>query len=92
MQIETLGDAWTHSVRVWMACGWGPMTQGYQRGRECHYRCDLSMETLVCTRGRDFPMARLRERLRCPRCGSREVRVVWQLPSNVNTQAARAVR
>jgi hypothetical protein len=39
------------------------------------------METLVCTRGRDFPIARLAERLRYPRCKSRRVRVVWKYPS-----------
>ena len=80
MQIETLGDAYTHSAKVWMACAWGPQTQGHKRGRECHYRKDLDMETLLCTRGRDFPIARLAQRLRCPRCGSRDVRVVWNFP------------
>ena len=44
MEIETLGDAFTHSVQVWMACAWGPYTKGYQRGRECQYRCDLDLE------------------------------------------------
>jgi len=33
------------------------------------------MATLICTRGRAFPLARLAERLRCPRCGSRHVAV-----------------
>jgi hypothetical protein len=92
MEIETLGDAFTHSVKVWMACAWGPQTKGYQRGRECQYRKDLDLETLICTRGRDFPMVRLGERVRCPRCGSREVRVVWNFPSNSGAAAARAAR
>lgn len=81
MQIETLGDAWTHSARVWIACAYGPYVKsGLKRGRECVYQKTLDLETLVCTRGRDFPMARLADRLRCPRCGSREIRVIWEFP------------
>jgi hypothetical protein len=45
--------------------------------RECGYRTALDMLTLVATRGRDFPMARLAERLRCPRCGCRQVAVMF---------------
>jgi hypothetical protein len=32
----------------------------------------LDLETLVCTRGRDFPITRIAQRLRCPSCGCRE--------------------
>lgn len=80
MEIETLGDALAHDMRVWMACAFGPYTKGLQRGRECNFRLNLDLETLVATRGRDFPVARLGERLRCRRCGSRAIRVVWQVP------------
>ena len=38
------------------------------------------METLVWTRGRAFPLSRLESRLRCPRCGSRHVVVLYQPP------------
>ncbi len=38
------------------------------------------METLVWTRGRDFPLSRLESRLRCPRCGSRNVVVLYHPP------------
>jgi hypothetical protein len=48
--------------------------------RECTYRCELDMESLVWTRGRDFPLSRLEIRLRCPRCGSRRVRVFFEPP------------
>ena len=90
MQIETLGDAYTYGARLWMACAYGPYTKShYQRGRECQFRADLDLLTLLCTRGRAFPMARLAERLRCPRCGSRVVRVAWTFPSQDNRQAAR---
>jgi hypothetical protein len=56
--------------------------------RECVFRCELDMETLVCTRGRAFPLARLAERLRCPRCGSRQVSVVYDAPSGANRVSA----
>jgi hypothetical protein len=52
------------------------------RRRECTYRAELDTESLVWTRGRDFPVNRLAERLRCPRCGSRYVRVLFDAPND----------
>jgi hypothetical protein len=40
------------------------------------------MESLVWTRGRDFPLERLEDPLRCPHCGSRYVRVLYDPPLN----------
>ena len=80
MEIETLGDALTYSVAAVMACAYGNR-EGLKSIRQCSFRKELDMETLVCTRGRDFPMAMLCERLRCPRCGSRKVRLMWKFPS-----------
>lgn len=90
MQIETLGDAFAHSAKVWIACAWGPVTHGYQRKRECKYRYTLDLETLLITRGRGFPAARLAERVRCPRCGSRDMRVIWEYPPVTGANSARA--
>lgn len=76
--IETLGEAFTHSVGMTMYCAFGPYTKShYQRGRECNFSMQLCTATLVATRGRDFPLARVAERLRCPRCGSRQIRVAF---------------
>ncbi len=36
-----------------------------------------------CTRGRDFPLSLLAERLRCPRCGSRRVAVIYDPPAGI---------
>ncbi len=80
MQIETLGDAWSHSATVWMRCAWGKR-EGLKSIRECTYSAYLDMETLICTRGRDFPVGLLSSRLKCPRCGSRNVRVMLEFPS-----------
>jgi hypothetical protein len=42
----------------------------------------LDLETLVCTRGPNFPLSRLESRLMCPACGDRRVTVVFEPPSN----------
>jgi hypothetical protein len=86
MLVETLGEAWSLGWRVHMRCA-KPTREGMKSVRECIFRCELDMETLVCTRGRAFPLARLAERLRCPRCGSRQVAVVYHAPSGVHRAA-----
>ena len=43
------------------------------------------METLVWTQGRAFPLSRLESRLRCPRCGSRYVVVLYEPPRRAAT-------
>ena len=78
--IETLGEAWSAGWRVHIRCAQGK-TDGMKRGPECLYQRELEVETLVCTRGRDFPLSRLAERMRCPRCGSRRVAIVYAPPS-----------
>src|SRR3954467_14878383 len=62
MLIETLGEAWSLGWRVHIRCA-KPMHDRMKSTRECVFRCELDMETLVCTRGRAFPLARLSERL-----------------------------
>jgi hypothetical protein len=49
---------------------------------ECVYRKQLDLETLVATRGPNFPLSRLESRLMCPSCGNRQVTVVFEPPSN----------
>ena len=83
MPVETLGEAWTHSWDITMRC-LDDGIEGLKRKRECGYRTKLDMRTLVCTRGRDFPLARIAERLRCPRCGCRRVAVMFGPPSDAS--------
>lgn len=80
MNISTLGDAYSHGWRIDMRC-LDDGREGMKHRRECGFRCMLDMQTLVCTRGRDFPIARIAERLRCPRCGCRRVSVFFSPPS-----------
>lgn len=79
MAVETLGDAWSYGWRITMRC-LDDGRKGLKHKRRCDYRVTLDLQTLVCTRGRAFPMARLAERLRCPRCGCREVAVMFSAP------------
>lgn len=88
MQIETLGDALTHSVKIHMRCAYGNR-EGLKTIRECQFKTVLDNLTLVCTRGRDMPIMLLQERLRCPRCGSRRIRLFLAIPDQPQTQALR---
>ena len=66
----------------------GGPRDGMKRVRECVYGAELDLATLVWTRGRDFPLGRLESRLKCPRCGSRVVTVVFIPPTNQQQIAA----
>jgi hypothetical protein len=79
MAVETLGDARAQGWRVTVRCSYGrPDSPRSLSSRECNYRRELDMETLVWTRGKAFPLSRLESRLRCPRCGSRYVVVLYE--------------
>lgn len=41
--------------------------------RRCVYRKQFDLETLVCTRGPNFPLSRLKSRLMCPRANLLDV-------------------
>jgi len=93
MGVETIGEAWNLSWQVHVRC-LDDGREGLNHKRRCDYRTDLDLKTLVCTRGRDFPLARVAERLRCPGCGCRDVSVMFSPPENfgVNAAAARPYR
>jgi hypothetical protein len=84
MEVETLGVARSLSWKVHMR-----RANGYRQEsrsiRKCVYRKQLDLETLVCTRGRNFPLGRLEGRRMCPACGNRRVTVVFEPPSNVES-------
>lgn len=81
MPIETLGDAYAANWRIKVRCAWGKQ-DGLKHIRECVEGAELDLKTLVWTRGRAFPLGMLESRLRCPRCGSRRVRVMFEPPMN----------
>jgi hypothetical protein len=87
MSIETLGDAFSHGWGIRVRCAWGPR-DGMKRVRECVYGAELDLATLIWTRGSNFPLTMLERRMKCPRCGSRRVRVAFTVPPT--TQQMRA--
>ena len=81
MEVETLSIARSLGWKVHMRCANG--YREYTRSmRKCVYRKQLDLETLVATRGPNFPLSRLESRLMCPACGNRRVTVVFEPPSN----------
>lgn len=77
--VETIGEAFSLGWQLKARCAYGNR-EGLKSVRRCTWTYDLDMLTLVSTRGRDFPLAMLASRLRCPRCGSRAVSVVFVPP------------
>jgi hypothetical protein len=69
-----------HGWRVTARCALGNR-DGMKSIRECHNGFELDLQTLIWTRGRGFPLSSLQARLRCPRCGSREVRLLYNVPT-----------
>lgn len=68
--------SWDVTVR----CAWGK--RRHEEYPRCVYGAELDLPTLVWTRGRDFPLARLESRLKYPRCGSRRVRLAFSVSPN----------
>ena len=79
MAVETLGEAWRLGWKLTARCAFGNR-DGMKSIRECIYRAPLDMQTLVWTRGPNFPLSRLESRLMCPECGSRRVTVLFEVP------------
>lgn len=83
MAVELLGEAWKLGWKCTAHCLWFGPTKG-RSGRNLPW-CDsvfyLDMQTLVVTRGERFPLTRMQEVLKCPKCGQRKMRVLFEPPS-----------
>ncbi len=79
--IATLGEALDLGWRLRIYCRFGKR-EGMKSIRECTAYVEVDLPTLVWTRGRDFPIARLDTRMKCARCGSRRVMVAFEPPEN----------
>jgi hypothetical protein len=77
--IETVGEAHQLGWAVIARCAAG-RRDAMKTHRECGKRSYLDMETLVWTRGADFPLSRLESHLECPSCGSRNVALIFCVP------------
>ena len=85
--IETLGEAWRAGWTVTARCAFGTR-DGLKSIRECVHGHKLDMPTLVWTRGPNFPLSSLESRLMCPQCGSRKVRLIYDVPNTPDRKAA----
>jgi hypothetical protein len=84
MTVTTLGQAWKLGWRLRARCFWlapGAKTSHGRKQIQCDTSAELDMKTLVWTRGEMFPLDQLESRLKCPRCGSRRVTVVFEIPN-----------
>lgn len=72
---RTLGEAFLEGLQPHVHC----LRDGRSPAKiePCQYSADLDLESLIWTRGAKFPCWRLRQRLRCPRCGGMAVDVSW---------------
>jgi hypothetical protein len=81
--VQTLGEAWKLGWGVRARCLWGgpdPHSRHNRISIECDTTVRLDMETLVWTRGSNFPLDQLSSRLKCPKCGERRVKVYFEVP------------
>jgi hypothetical protein len=66
------------ATMVWhMRCANG-YRESTRSMRRWMYRKQLDLETLVCTRGLNFPLSRLESRPMCAACGNRGVTMVFE--------------
>jgi hypothetical protein len=75
--------------RITARCALGKRREGLKSVRECQYSEELDLGTLVWTRGLAFPLDQLASRLRCPRCGSRVVRIMFNVPGQPTAVSVR---
>lgn len=90
MSVETLGEALQAGWRVRARCAFGKR-DGLKSIRECNRTVELDLGSLAWTRGRNFPLARLGDRMMCPDCGSRKVTVTFEPPAGGGAQPAPVV-
>ena len=91
MEIESLGDVWEAGGRLYTRCE-KPRREGLKSVRPCSNQYELDVRTMLWTRGRDFPVSMLSSRMRCPKCGAREVSVRLSLPGSVPSAQVKAGR
>jgi hypothetical protein len=87
--IATLGEAHDLGWKVRVYCRFGKR-EAMKSIRACTANVEIDLETLVWTRGRNFPIARLDTRMKCPRCGSRRVMVAFEPPEDRDRIGLRA--
>src|ERR1700749_291461 len=62
VMVETLSEAKAHGWAIAARCAWG-RREGMKSVRECVSRYVLDLDALIWTRGAEFPLSMLAERL-----------------------------
>lgn len=73
--VETLGEALDEGWRVTARCA--HYRDGLKAKTPCIGQHELSLSTMIWTHGRRCPIGYLQGRLRCPKCGSTNVMLMW---------------
>ena len=89
MPIETLFDIYQARERLHVRGAWG-RRERMKSVRECGFRYEPDLKSLMITRGRRGDLADLKRKMRCPMCGSWRITVSWTLPGQTDTAAIRA--
>jgi hypothetical protein len=89
MAIETLFDLYQARGRLHVHCAWG-RREGMESVRDCGFRYEPDLMSLMITWGRRGELADLKRKMRCPMCGSWRITVSWTLPGRSDTAAIRA--
>jgi hypothetical protein len=82
VSIATLGEAYRLGWHVRVRCIRGVVDSPVSL-RKCELKAELDMQTLVWAKGFNFPLGRLGSRLMCPRCGSKDLNVMFEPPPMV---------
>lgn len=80
MAVTTMGAAWALGWKATARC-LGKLRDKPKDTRDCTFTCDLDMNTLVMSKGPNFPLEMLQVRMICPRCGGRDIAIMYQPPS-----------
>lgn len=76
MDGTTLGEAWLWGYSPHVRCNRGKRI-GPVKVEPCGYTADLDLATLLWAKGARYPVSRLSQRLKCPRCGGRSITLAW---------------
>jgi len=69
MAIENLFGLYQAGGRLHTRCAWG-RREGLKSVRECFFRYEPDLMSLMITRGRRCELADIKSKMRCPMCGS----------------------
>jgi hypothetical protein len=83
MTMTTLGDALDAGWRLRAKCE-GVTYIDTKLFGGCNEKVELDMRTPVWTRGAASKLTQLPERLKCPKCGSQRMRLVYEVPTEPN--------